>query len=117
MATSGGPLNSPWGLALAPGDFGAFSGKLLVGNFGDGRINAFDLAASTPAGEAAFAGPLHSAKGPPLEIEGLWALQFGNGAGAGPKNTLFFTAGPFDESHGLFGSLEPAGPPGHDKRD
>ena len=59
---SNGPLNSPWGLALAPGDFGAFSGKLLVGNFGDGRINAFDLAASTPAGEAAFVGPLHSAK-------------------------------------------------------
>jgi uncharacterized protein (TIGR03118 family) len=112
---SRGSLNSPWGLALAPADFGAFSNKLLVGNFGDGRINAYDLSASTSTGEAVAVGPLHSAKGPPVEIEGLWALQFGNGAGAGPKNTLFFTSGPFDEKHGLFGSLEPTGPPGHNK--
>ena len=112
---SRGSLNSPWGLALAPADFGAFSNKLLVGNFGDGRINAYDLSESTSTGEAVAVGPLHSAKGPPIEIEGLWALQFGNGAGAGPKNTLFFTSGPFDEAHGLFGSLEPTGPPGHNK--
>jgi len=96
-------------------DFGAFSNMLLVGNFGDGRINAYDLGAPTRTGEALAVGPLHSAKGPPLRIDGLWALQFGNGAGAGPKNTLFFTSGPFDEAHGLFGSLEPAGPPGHNK--
>jgi len=112
---SRGSLNSPWGLALAPADFGAFSNKLLVGNFGDGRINAYDLSESTSTGEAVAVGPLHSAKGPPVEIEGLWALQFGNGAGAGPKNTLFFTSGPFDEKHGLFGLLEQTGPPGDNK--
>ena len=112
---SGGALDSPWGLALAPADFGAFSNMLLVGNFGDGRINAYDLGVATRTGEALAVGPLHSAKGPPLQIDGLWALQFGNGAGAGPKNTLFFTSGPFDEAHGLFGSLEPTGPPGHNK--
>lgn len=112
---SAGSLNSPWGLALAPADFGAFSNMLLVGNFGDGRINAYDLSANTSNGEAVAMGPLHSAKGPPLKIDGLWALQFGNGAGAGPKSTLFFTSGPFDEAHGLFGSLVPTGPPGHNK--
>jgi len=112
---SRGALNSPWGLALAPADFGAFSNMLLVGNFGDGRINAYDLGASAPTGEALAVGPLHSANGPPVQIDGLWALQFGNGAGAGSKNTLFFTSGPFDEAHGLFGSLEPAGPPGHNR--
>ena len=112
---SKGPLDSPWGLALASGNFGLFSNDLLVGNFGNGRINAFDLNANTSGGEAVHLGPLHSSKGPPLKIDGLWALQFGNGAGAGSKDTLFFTAGPFDESHGLFGSLVPAGPPGHNK--
>jgi len=112
---SKGPLDSPWGLALASGNFGLFSNDLLVGNFGNGRINAFDLNANTSGGEAVHLGPLHSSKGPPLKIDGLWALQFGNGAGAGSKDTLFFTAGPFDESHGLFGSLIPAGPPGHNK--
>jgi len=120
---SAGELNAPWGLALAPDDFGAFSGKLLIGNFGNGRINAYDLGPPGSTGEAEHVGLLHSAKGPPIEIEGLWALQFGNGASAGPKTTLFFTAGPFDEEHGLFGSLEPTvppgrnpgGPPGHNK--
>ena len=101
---------------MAPSNFGAFSGQLLVGNFGDGRIQVYDLAASTNSGEAVLVGQLHGANGPPIEIDGLWALQFGNDAGAGPKDTLFFTAGLFDESHGLFGSIEPAGPPGHNKR-
>ena len=109
---SRGTLNSPWGLALAPGDFGTFSDDLLVGNFGNGRINAYDPADMLGNGEYKHRGMLHSAGGPPLEIEGLWALQFGNGANAGPTNTLFFTAGPDDESHGLFGSLTPALPPG-----
>jgi uncharacterized protein (TIGR03118 family) len=112
---SKGPLNSPWGLALAPGNFGLFGGDLLVGNFGDGRIHAYDLNASTSDGEAVLLGPLHSANGPPLKIDGLWALQFGNGGGAGSQDTLFFTAGPFDESHGLFGSLTPAPAPGHNQ--
>ena len=112
---SKGPLNSPWGLALSPGNFGLFSNALLVGDFGDGKIHAYDLTASTDTGEAVLLGQLHSANGPPLKIDGLWALQFGKGgtAGSGPSNTLFFTAGPVDESHGLFGSLVATSPPGH----
>jgi len=112
---SAGELNAPWGLALAPDDFGAFSGKLLVGNFGNGRIHAYDLGPPGSTGEAENVGQLHSAEGPPIEIDGLWALQFGNDGGAGSRKTLFFTAGPFDEKHGLFGSLEPTEPPGHNK--
>ena len=103
---SRGRLNSPWGLALAPDDFGAFSGDLLVGNFGNGKINAFDPGASRGNSEYQQRGQLHSADGPPLVIEGLWALAFGKGApNNGPMNTLFFTAGPGDEQHGLFGTL------------
>jgi uncharacterized protein (TIGR03118 family) len=109
---SRGQLNSPWGLALAPPDFGKFSDHLLVGNFGNGRIHAFDPARFTGRGEFQARGPLHSAAGRPIEIDGLWALAFGNGAAAGPQTTLFFTAGPFDEHHGLFGSLVPVPPPG-----
>ncbi len=109
-----GELNSPWGLALAPADFGRFSDDLLVGNFGDGRIHAFDPATLTTEGEFEEVGLLHSANGPPIAIDGLWALEFGKGVPAnGPTNTLFFTAGPFDEQHGLFGSLVAAAPPGH----
>jgi uncharacterized protein (TIGR03118 family) len=110
---SGQTLNSPWGLAMAPADFGKFSGNLLVGNFGDGRIQAFDVSDSRGNGEAKFRGFLHGADGPQLRIDGLWALQFGNGAAAGPKTTLFFTAGPQEESHGLFGSLVATTPPGN----
>jgi len=109
---SRGRLNSPWGLALAPADFGQFSGNLLVGNFGDGHINAFDLARFAGNGELQPRGQLHAADGPPIAIDGLWALAFGNGASAGPTNALFFTAGPFDEAHGLFGKLVVASPPG-----
>jgi uncharacterized protein (TIGR03118 family) len=99
-------LNSPWGLALAPPDFGFFSGDLLVGNFGDGKINAFDPGADEHNGEYEERGQLHSADGPPLVIDGLWGLAFGSGSPAsGPRNTLFFTAGPDGEQHGLFGSL------------
>jgi uncharacterized protein (TIGR03118 family) len=104
-----GELNSPWGLALAPADFGRFSGDLLVGNFGDGRIHAFRL----EGGEFEAVGLLHSATGKPIQIDGLWALQFGHGASAnGPTNTLFFTAGPAEEEHGLFGSIVNVEPPG-----
>jgi uncharacterized protein (TIGR03118 family) len=113
---SAGELNSPWGLALAPENFGRFSGDLLVGNFGDGRIHAFDPAQLTVAGEFEAVGLLHSASGKPIAIEGLWALQFGHGNSAssanGLTNTLFFTAGPGDEEHGLFGSLVNVPPPG-----
>ena len=109
---STGRLNSPWGLALAPADFGQFSGNLLVGNFGDGHINAFDLDRFQGNGELQQRGQLHAADGRPIAIDGLWALAFGNGAAAGPTNALFFTAGPFDEEHGLFGKLVVTSPPG-----
>ena len=99
---SRGSLNAPWGLAWAPDTFGAFGGDLLVGNFGDGRINAY---APTGNGHFAFQGQLQDGHGNPITIDGLWALQFGNDAAAGPKGTLFFTAGPDDETHGQFGSI------------
>jgi uncharacterized protein (TIGR03118 family) len=98
-----GQLNAPWGLALAPGDFGRFSGDLLVGNFGDGEINAY---APQSDGTYERVGALSGANHKPILIDGLWALQFGHGAANnGPTNTLFFTAGPDDETHGLFGMI------------
>jgi uncharacterized protein (TIGR03118 family) len=110
---SAGELNSPWGLALAPENFGRFSGDLLIGNFGDGRIHAFDPSQLTEIGEFEAVGLMHSASGKPVQIDGLWALQFGHGASAnGSMNTLFFTAGPDHEDHGLFGSLVNVPPPG-----
>jgi uncharacterized protein (TIGR03118 family) len=96
-----GPLDAPWGLAMAPDDFGQFSGDLLVGNFGDGRINAYR---EQNDGSWTFEGQLMSG-GHVIEIDGLWALGFGNGQGSGPTNSLYFTAGPEDETHGLFGSI------------
>ena len=103
---SNGALNSPWGLTIAPGNFGDFSNALLVGNFGDGTINAFDPC----SGE--FLGNLQDNNGVALAIPGLWALNFGNGRGAGDANTLYFTAGiPGSgnlEDHGLFGSIQVA---------
>src|SRR6185369_7354885 len=92
-------FNAPWGVALAPSDFGRFSNSILVGQFGSGRIAAFD----PDSGD--FRGYVRGEHGRPLMIDGLWALSFGNGATAGPKNTLFFTAGIDDEAHGLFGTL------------
>jgi uncharacterized protein (TIGR03118 family) len=97
-----GRLNAPWGLALAPADFGRFSGDLLVGNFGDGKINAYEPQAN---GHFGFRGQLRDSSGDPIAIDGLWALGFGNGANAGPTNKLFFTAGPDEETHGLFGRI------------
>jgi uncharacterized protein (TIGR03118 family) len=97
---SKGALDSPWGLTLAPDHFGKFSHSLLVGNFGDGRIHAYD------AKTGHFRGTLRSPAEKPIVIEGLWGLDFGNGAGAGPLNTLFFTAGINGEKDGLFGSLQ-----------
>jgi uncharacterized protein (TIGR03118 family) len=99
---SGGSLNSPWGMALAPAGFGAFSNDLLVGDFGDGRINAFDPASG------AFLGQLQDTTGRPITINGLWGLAFGNGAQAGDTTTLFFAAGLNDEADGLFGTIVPA---------
>jgi uncharacterized protein (TIGR03118 family) len=99
---SSSPLNSPWGMVIAPADFGDFSGDLLVGNFGDGKINAFDPNNGT------FLGTVDDASGQPIVIDGLWNLLFGNGTAAGSPNTLFFTAGSDGEQHGLFGSLTTA---------
>ncbi len=96
-----GTLNSPWGMTLAPKNFGHFSGALLVGNFGDGRINAFDPSNGT------FLGQMAAPNGSPLTIDGLWGLAFGNGThGGGAANQLYFTAGPEGESHGLFGRIQ-----------
>jgi uncharacterized protein (TIGR03118 family) len=108
---SGGTLNSPWGLALAPDHFGKFSGDLLVGNFGDGRINGFKLGNGK---NHSFHGQLKDGHGQPITIDGLWGLSFGNGHVAGPTNVLFFTAGIFDESHGLFGRIVAPGDQGQD---
>ena len=99
---SQGPLNSPWGLALAPAKFGAFSNDLLVGNFGDGTINAFDPLTGN------LLGTVKDSRGNPIVIDGLWSLIFGNGGNGGEPNRLYFTAGPGGELHGLFGSLAPA---------
>src|SRR4029453_12315726 len=96
-----GQLNAPWGLAQAPSDFGRFSGDLLVGNFGDGQINAYELGSN---GQYTHKGELRS-NGREIAIDGLWALEFGNDGNAGHKNELFFTAGPNDESNGLFGKI------------
>jgi hypothetical protein len=96
---SGGTLNSPWGLAIAPATFGNFHDDLLVGNFGDGRINAFSLRTG------AFGGQLKSETSAPIVIPGLWGLKFGNGAFGASPNTLYFAAGINDEQDGLFGSI------------
>ncbi len=96
-----GMLNAPWGIALAPPSFGVAKGTLLVGNFGDGRINAFDYRTGRALG------PLLGSGSTPLEIEGLWGLQFGSGFASQPVDTLFFTSGPGDEEHGLYGRIEP----------
>jgi len=97
---SRGRLNSPWGLALAPANFGKFSGALLIGNFGDGRINAYDPVSGR------FLGNLRNQHGQALSIDGLWTITFGNGGFAGSPNELFFTAGINDEADGLFGKLQ-----------
>lgn len=95
---SRGTLNSPWGLALAPATFGNFHDDILVGNFGDGLINAF-----TTSGE--FRGQLKSETNAPIQNDGLWGLRFGNGGNGGDVNALFFSAGINDENDGLFGEI------------
>jgi uncharacterized protein (TIGR03118 family) len=97
---SQGPLNSPWGLTFAPSDFGPFSGAFLVGNFGDGRINAFN------SNNGAFLGPLRDRNGNPITINGLWGIAFGNDGQAGAHNQLFFASGLNDEANGLFGRID-----------
>jgi len=101
-------LNEPWGMALAPPGFGRYGGDLLVGNFGDGTIEAF----ARQGRGWRVAGTLKDSHGRPLAVDGLWGLAFGNGASAGPKDTLFFAAGPHtwrgateQSVHGLLGSI------------
>ncbi|HUA14904.1 MAG TPA: TIGR03118 family protein [Verrucomicrobiae bacterium] len=93
-------LNAPWGIALAPSDFGPFSHRLLIGNFGDGTIHAFNAVSGK------FEGTLLDPTGVPLAIEGLWGLSFGgDGAKNGLATVLYFTAGPNDEGDGIFGNI------------
>lgn len=99
-----GPLDSPWGLVLAPQGFGRFGGDLLVGNFGGGRIQAYRL--TDDFRRANFDGTLTGPDRRPISIAGLWGLVFGNDQGAGTSGTLFFTSGPGEEQHGLFGKIE-----------
>jgi uncharacterized protein (TIGR03118 family) len=105
VAAGGGVLNSPWGLALAPNNFGEFSNDLIVGNFGDGHISAFD------PNSGAFIGQLTNVRGGGLiQIDGLWGLAFGNGHSGQRTNVLYFTAGINDEADGLFGRIHPVHP-------
>lgn len=98
---SRGVLNAPWGLALAPESFGQFGGALLVGNLGDGTINAYSARRG-----GKFLGQLKDASGKPLHVDGLWGIQFGNGVFSQKTNQLFFAAGPHDEKDGSFGVVE-----------
>ena len=100
IVSPGGKLNAPWGLALAPADFGTLSNALLVGNFGDGTVNGFD------ASTGAFIGTVSDSTGKAFSASGLWGIAFGNGAGNQPKNTLFYAAGPNAETAGLYGRID-----------
>jgi uncharacterized protein (TIGR03118 family) len=106
---SRGVLNSPWAVARAPLNFGPLSSDVLIGNFGDGRINGFDS-----GGE--FRGSLRDTAGHPVRIDGLWSIVFGNAAASDP-NVLYFTAGPNGEADGLFGSLQAVAAKDHDRDD
>lgn len=103
-AISGGNLNAPWGLALAPASFGAFGGDLLVGNFGDGTINVYDPASF------ALKGQLEDSSGKPIQNNNLWEILFGSN-GTGDPNTLYFSAGVNGEKGGLFGAISAAAAP------
>jgi uncharacterized protein (TIGR03118 family) len=100
LIPAGGALNAPWGVAMAPSNFGKFSNMLLVGNFGDGKINVYDPATG------ALTGTVSNNDGSAIVVPGLWALQFGNDLNHEPSNTLFYTAGPGSEAHGLYGRID-----------
>jgi uncharacterized protein (TIGR03118 family) len=97
-------LNAPWGVAMAPANFGAFSNDLLIGNFGDGTINAFDPTTG------ALVGTLKDQNGNVIVLSGLWGIAFGNGVDNQPTNTLFFAAGLNDEADGLYGRIDYSAP-------
>ncbi|MGH7179036.1 MAG: TIGR03118 family protein, partial [Tepidisphaeraceae bacterium] len=96
---AGGKLNAPWGVALAPSNFGVFSGDILVGNFGDGRVTAFDPVTGAKVGQISDAG------NQPIALDGLWGIAFGNGRAGNLTNGLYFAAGPNYELNGLYGRL------------
>ncbi|HEV7681950.1 MAG TPA: TIGR03118 family protein [Pyrinomonadaceae bacterium] len=98
-----GALNSPWGITLAPATFGIFGGALLVGNFGEGNPSIHAYNPTT----GAFLGTLQDESGNGIEIDELWALQVGNGGAGGDVNSVYFSSGPAEEEHGLFGKLNP----------
>lgn len=100
LVPAGAALDAPWGMAMAPANFGPLSSALLVANFGDGKVNAFNPTTG------AFLGTLSDALGAPLVIDGLWGIAFGNGLNNQPSNTLFFAAGPAAETQGLFGRID-----------
>jgi uncharacterized protein (TIGR03118 family) len=95
-----GELNAPWGVALAPRSFGHFGGALLIANFGDGTINAYDMR------NGMFLGRLRGGDGKALRVDGLWGIAFGNGLLDQPTNTLFFAAGVKDEEGGAYGAIK-----------
>jgi uncharacterized protein (TIGR03118 family) len=97
---SRGVLNAPWGMAVAPLSFGEFGGALLVGNFGDGTINAFDPRSGR------FVGTLRDQHQRRIKVDGLWGIAFGNGVSAQKSNSLFYAAGPNDEKNGVYGVIE-----------
>jgi uncharacterized protein (TIGR03118 family) len=104
LVSTGAQLNAPWGLALAPADFGSLSNMLLVGNFGDGKINAFDPASG------AFVGAVADGTGAAFSVPGLWGIAFGNDAATQPHNTLFYAAGTNDEKNGEYGRIDVIAP-------
>lgn len=105
FVTAGGSLNAPWGIALAPADFGTLSNTVLIGNFGDGKINAF------ATGTGASVGSIADSQGTAFAQPGLWGITFGNDTGNQPHNTLFFSAGVNDQSNGEFGRIDAGGAP------
>jgi uncharacterized protein (TIGR03118 family) len=106
-----GKLNAPWGIAIAPSTFGKFAGDILIGNFGDGAINAYDVRSGN------FRGQLKGADHRVLHLEGIWGMAFGNDRNNQPKGTLFFAAGPDDENHGMYGAITPSPEDGYDEDD
>lgn len=97
---TGGPLNAPWGIAQAPGSFGSMSGAILIGNFGDGTINAFNASSGQSMGQ------LNGPNGGPIVEHGVWGIAFGNDLNNQPSNTLFLAAGPNDEANGVYGRID-----------
>ncbi|MBB5502631.1 TIGR03118 family protein [Paraburkholderia sp. MM5384-R2] len=97
---TGGPLNAPWGIAQAPGTFGSLSGAILIGNFGDGMINAFNASSGHSMGQ------INGPNGSPIVEHGVWGIAFGNDLSNQPSSTLFFAAGPNDEADGVYGRID-----------